>query len=186
MAQLDTLKLTLIALSGVAVLMSLIEALVQKILARPYDLREAGASLGVAAGREFMSLVPLAIALPGGFWLYEHRIWEAPLDRAWSWVLLFAGVEFFYYWFHRGAHRIRWFWATHAVHHSSNSLNFSSAYRLGWTGRFTGALVFFLPLAWLGFPPQAIAAAYTINLLYQFWIHANWIPKLGPLEGILN
>jgi sterol desaturase/sphingolipid hydroxylase (fatty acid hydroxylase superfamily) len=48
------------------------------------------------------------------------------------------------------------------------------------------ALVFYLPLAWLGFPPQMILAAYAINLLYQFWIHAEWIPKLGFLEGILN
>jgi hypothetical protein len=25
-----------------------------------------------------------------------------------------------------------------------------------------------------------------LNLLYQFWIHATWIPRLGPLEWILN
>jgi sterol desaturase/sphingolipid hydroxylase (fatty acid hydroxylase superfamily) len=64
-----------------------------------------------------------------------------------------------------------------------------------WTGVFlllvppsrpSYALVFYLPLAWLGFPPQMILAAYAINLLYQFWIHAEWIPKLGFLEGILN
>lgn len=182
----DRFKLALVVVSGVAVAASLIEAVVLRRLGRPYDWREAAASLVVAFGREFMNLVPLAIALPGGFWLYEHRVWTAPLESVWGWVLLFIGVEFFYYWFHRGAHRIRWFWATHAVHHSSNSLNFSSAYRLGWTGRISGLLVFFLPLAWLGFEPRAIAAAFTINLLYQFWIHADWIPKLGPLEGILN
>jgi len=26
----------------------------------------------------------------------------------------------------------------------------------------------------------------SLNLLYQFWIHAAWIPRLGPLEWILN
>jgi sterol desaturase/sphingolipid hydroxylase (fatty acid hydroxylase superfamily) len=31
-----------------------------------------------------------------------------------------------------------------------------------------------------------VLAAYAINLLYQFWIHAKWIPKLGFLEGVLN
>lgn len=25
-----------------------------------------------------------------------------------------------------------------------------------------------------------------MNLLYQFWIHATWLPRLGWLEGILN
>jgi sterol desaturase/sphingolipid hydroxylase (fatty acid hydroxylase superfamily) len=53
-------------------------------------------------------------------------------------------------------------------------------------GRITLSLIFFVPVAWFGFPPQLIAIALAINLLYQFWIHAEWIPKLGPLEGILN
>jgi sterol desaturase/sphingolipid hydroxylase (fatty acid hydroxylase superfamily) len=39
---------------------------------------------------------------------------------------------------------------------------------------------------WPGFAPQMPLAAYAINLLYLFWIHAEWIPKLGFLEGILN
>ena len=34
--------------------------------------------------------------------------------------------------------------------------------------------------------PQVILVAFAINLLYQFWIHARWIPKLGFLEGIIN
>jgi sterol desaturase/sphingolipid hydroxylase (fatty acid hydroxylase superfamily) len=25
-----------------------------------------------------------------------------------------------------------------------------------------------------------------LNLLYQFFIHATWVPKLGPLEWVLN
>jgi sterol desaturase/sphingolipid hydroxylase (fatty acid hydroxylase superfamily) len=28
--------------------------------------------------------------------------------------------------------------------------------------------------------------AIGINLLYQFWLHAEWIPKLGWLEYVLN
>ena len=179
-------RTTLIAISGIAVVASFIEAAVLWRLQRPYDWREAAASLGLAAGREFTNLLPLSIALPGAFWLYEHRIWTPPLDSLAGLGLLFLGIEFCYYWFHRATHRVRWFWATHAVHHSPNSLNFSAAYRLGWTSRIGGSLLFFLPLAWLGYPPRLIASAFTINLLYQFWIHAEWIPKLGPLEGIFN
>ena len=26
----------------------------------------------------------------------------------------------------------------------------------------------------------------TFNLLYQFWLHTTWVPKLGWLEGIVN
>jgi hypothetical protein len=46
---------------------------------------------------------------------------------------------------------------------------------------------FFLPLVWLGFSPLAVLGAVALNLLYQFWIHAAWIPKLWwPIEWLLN
>jgi sterol desaturase/sphingolipid hydroxylase (fatty acid hydroxylase superfamily) len=101
-------------------------------------------------------------------------------------MVLFFGQEFFYYWYHRAAHRIRWFWATHSVHHSPNELTLASAVRLGWTGKLTGTVVFFTPLVWLGFSPTSVVSVLAANLLYQFWIHATWIPKLGPLEWIFN
>ncbi len=82
--------------------------------------------------------------------------------------------------------RVSWFWATHAVHHSPNQLNLSAAYRLGWTGKLTGTTLFFTPLVWLGFRPELVLLTLTLNLLYQFWIHATWIPRLGWLEYVLN
>jgi sterol desaturase/sphingolipid hydroxylase (fatty acid hydroxylase superfamily) len=81
---------------------------------------------------------------------------------------------------------MRWFWASHTVHHSPNELTLAAALRLGWTGKLTGTALFFAPLVWLGFPPQAVVACLALNLLYQFWLHATWIPKLGPLEWVLN
>ena len=101
-------------------------------------------------------------------------------------LLLFVGLEFFYYWFHRASHTVRWFWASHSVHHSPNQFNLAAAYRLGWFGRFTGTSLFFTPLVLLGFTPQTVLTALFLNLLYQFWIHADWIPKLGWLEYVLN
>jgi sterol desaturase/sphingolipid hydroxylase (fatty acid hydroxylase superfamily) len=72
------------------------------------------------------------------------------------------------------------------VHHSPNDFNLSAAYRLGWTSRIMATYVIFAPLACLGFQPHTIFAAYSLNLAYQFWIHTDWIPRLGFLEGILN
>jgi hypothetical protein len=43
-----------------------------------------------------------------------------------------------------------------------------------------------VPLIWLGFPPEVVFATLSLNLLYQFWIHAQWCPKLGWLEGWVN
>jgi hypothetical protein len=65
-------------------------------------------------------------------------------------------------------------------------LTLAAALRLGWTGKLTGTALFFTPLVWLGFPPNAVLACVALNLLYQFWLHAPWIPRLGPLEWVLN
>ena len=70
--------------------------------------------------------------------------------------------------------------------HSPNQLNLSAAYRFGWTGRLSGTAVFFAPLVWLGFPQPVVFATLSLNLLYQFWLHAEWIPKLGPFELVFN
>ena len=72
------------------------------------------------------------------------------------------------------------------MHHSSNDLTLASAYRIGIMGRLTGTAVFFTPLIWLGFSPKVVALTLAANLLYQFWIHVTWIPKLGWLEYVFN
>jgi len=168
------------------VLASLVEALV---LARrgAYDWRATGVSLldlflrvGIQIG------LPLSIATPVIAFAARHRIGEIALDGWVAIAALFIGQEFCYYWFHRAAHRVRWFWCNHAVHHSPNQLNLSAAYRIGILSRLTGSAVFYAPLIWLGFPPRVVFEVLSLNLLYQFWIHATWIPKLGWLEWILN
>ena len=179
-------KFLLLVALPIVVAASLIEALV---LARRggYDWRATGVSLADLALRIVMQiLLPLSIAAPLIALAREHQLTTIALDT-WPAVLaLFIGQEFCYYGYHRAAHRVRWFWCNHAVHHSPNQLNLSAAYRIGILGRLTGTAVFFIPLVWLGFPPKIVFAMLQLNLLYQFWIHATWIPKLGWLEYVLN
>jgi sterol desaturase/sphingolipid hydroxylase (fatty acid hydroxylase superfamily) len=151
-----------------------------------YSWRESLASLGIFIIHNFTQI--LFVSVPTGilFFAWEHRLWTISLERWWSIPLLFISIEFCYYWYHRSAHKIRWLWATHAVHHSSTHFNLSAAYRLGWTGWLSGNIIFFMPLSWLGFHPISIAVGLSLNLLYQFWIHTELISKLGILEWILN
>lgn len=184
-------KLLLWALPFVLVA-SLLEAIVLTYQARKnaaaerYDWRAMGASMLDQVGRFAMRLVPISLAAPFFAFAQQHRLLTIPLDTVWAAVVLFVGQEFFYYWYHRAAHRVRWFWANHSVHHSPNQLNLSAAYRLGWFGKISGVALFFTPLVWLGFDSTTVLVVLTVNLLYQFWIHATWIPKLGFLEGIVN
>jgi sterol desaturase/sphingolipid hydroxylase (fatty acid hydroxylase superfamily) len=151
-----------------------------------YYWRESLASLGIFLVHHLTQI--LFISVPTGMLLFawQYRLWTIPLDRWWSIPLLFISIEFCYYWYHRSAHKIRWFWASHAVHHSSTHFNISAAYRLGWTGLLAGNTIFFMPLSWLGFDPLAVAIGLSFSLVYQLWIHTELIPKLGILEWILN
>lgn len=166
---------------------SLIEAWV---LARrqpgQYDWLAAGVSVLDLLGRQLLAFLPLSLATPLFAFAWTHRVATVALSSVSSIALLFIGQEFCYYWYHRAAHRVRWFWATHAVHHSPNQLNLAASYRLGWTGKLTGTPLFFAPLVWLGFRPELVLLTLSLNLLYQFWIHATWIPRLGWLEYVLN
>jgi sterol desaturase/sphingolipid hydroxylase (fatty acid hydroxylase superfamily) len=151
-----------------------------------YDWKAYFASLGDLLLRTASGLLPLGLAAGTLSWLWSYRLYTMPLAEPWTWLVLFLGQDFCYYWMHRADHRVRWMWATHSVHHSPNALNLSAAYRLGWTTRLSVAPIFFAPLVLAGFPPTLVGAALAINLFYQFWLHATWIARLGPLEWILN
>jgi sterol desaturase/sphingolipid hydroxylase (fatty acid hydroxylase superfamily) len=119
-------------------------------------------------------------------WTFDHiRIATMP-NTIWMWVLLFIGVDFFYYWFHRLAHEINVLWGGHVVHHQSEEYNLSVALRQGAFQKF-GSFLFYLPLAWIGFDPVKFIVVSQIQTLYQFWIHTKVIERLpAPVEFIFN
>jgi sterol desaturase/sphingolipid hydroxylase (fatty acid hydroxylase superfamily) len=151
-----------------------------------YDWKAYLTSAGDLAVRQLLNFLPYGLAAPVFMWAYQHRLFTFRMTEVGGVIGLFIGLEFFYYWFHRASHTVRWFWNTHSVHHSPNQLTLAAAYRLGWLGKFSGATIFFTPLAFLGFEPITILTALFLNLLYQFWLHAHWIPRLGVLEYVLN
>lgn len=152
-----------------------------------YDWRAYFSSVADAILRRAVDALGLSLVAPLLALAWEHRVTTVPLNTVAAFLLLFLGQELCYYAYHRAAHRVRWFWASHAVHHSPNQLSLATAVRLGFTGKLTGTALFFTPLVWLGFPPQAVAATLALNLLYQFWIHAEWIPRLwAPIEWVFN
>jgi sterol desaturase/sphingolipid hydroxylase (fatty acid hydroxylase superfamily) len=95
------------------------------------------------------------------------------------------GWDFIYYWNHRFMHEVRWLWAVHVVHHSSERYNLSTALRQPVSDEF-GVFVPYSLLALFGIRPGVVQTARGVNLLYQFWIHTEAIGELGQLESTLN
>ncbi|RCW69178.1 sterol desaturase family protein [Pseudorhodoferax soli] len=179
-------KILLFGAAPVVLLLSLLEAVV---LSRRggYDWHAYGVSLFDFVGRIAITVfVPLTIAAPLVRWVEQHRLATIPVESVGAGLLLFLLLEFFYYWLHRAGHRVRWFWCNHAVHHTPNQLNLGASLRIGMFGKLSGNVVFLLPLVWIGFDLRLVLAALSLNLLYQFWLHATWIPRLGWLEHVLN
>jgi sterol desaturase/sphingolipid hydroxylase (fatty acid hydroxylase superfamily) len=153
---------------------------------RGYDGRATLTTLGIVAGN-LIAAAPRALLLGGVYgavWaMVPHRF---TVDEWQSWVIGFFAVEFAYYWFHRFSHEIRWLWASHAVHHSAEQLTFLASLRLGWTNILSLGWLTYLPLIVIGFDPRLVVTLLAINLNYQFFLHSEWIPRLGPLEWVLN
>lgn len=149
-----------------------------------YRFNDTLTNINLGTGQQIVGLMVKGFFFLGYLFLYDRRIFEIP-NTWWSWTLLFIGVDFFYYWFHRASHEINALWAAHIVHHQSEDYNLSVALRQSWfQGWFSWA--FYLPLAIAGFDPIMFAAVNSFNTLYQFWIHTTTIKSLGPLEWIIN
>ena len=82
---------------------------------------------------------------------------------------------------------MRWFWASHVVHHTSERYNLSTALRQTWTGFISLNFIFRLPLFLIGFPPPLVFFCVGVNLVYQYWIHTETIRRLpGWFEAVMN
>jgi sterol desaturase/sphingolipid hydroxylase (fatty acid hydroxylase superfamily) len=102
-----------------------------------------------------------------------------------GWTAALVGWDFVYYWNHRLMHEVRWLWAHHVVHHSSERYNLSTALRQP-VAESIGIFVPYGLLCRLGVRPGLVFQARGMNLLYQYWIHTDAIRSLGAGEEVLN
>ncbi len=150
-----------------------------------YDTRDAATSLTMGIGNVVTGLVSKLLVVGAFFLVWEIRLFDLGFAW-WVWVLAFFADDFSYYWFHRLSHGVRYFWASHVIHHSSQKYNLATALRQTWTGNLSGSFIFWLWMPLLGVHPFIVITLQSLSLIYQFWIHTEAVGKLGPLEWVLN
>jgi len=150
-----------------------------------YRLNDTLTNLSCGIGQTVLSLWLKFYLLFLLTYFYQFRLFTIP--NTWYYgLLLFLGVDFCYYWFHRLSHEINAIWATHVVHHQSEEYNLSVALRQSWFQTLFSSS-FYIPLPFLGFHPTAILLVIALNTLYQFWIHTKVIKKMPAIiEFIFN
>jgi sterol desaturase/sphingolipid hydroxylase (fatty acid hydroxylase superfamily) len=169
------------------VLLVLAEMIVARLKDRTrYEPRDTLTSLGLGLGSTVAGVLSAGAVLALAAWLHQFRLFD--IDYAWYWfVVAFVIDDLAYYAFHRSAHRVRWFWASHVIHHSSQHYNLSTALRQTWTGFFSLGFLFRLPLFLIGFPPPLVFFVAGLNLIYQFWIHTEAIGRMPRwFEAVMN
>jgi sterol desaturase/sphingolipid hydroxylase (fatty acid hydroxylase superfamily) len=151
-----------------------------------YEAKDTLVSLSFGLGSTVAGLAFGGFAIFVFIEAYQYRLFDIGWAW-WAWPLCFVLDDLKYYWVHRAGHRIRWMWASHVNHHSSQHYNLSTALRQSWTGAFTFGLLFALPLILLGFHPVMLAICGGFNLIYQFWIHTEAIDRMPRwFEAIMN
>ncbi|HEX3674924.1 MAG TPA: sterol desaturase family protein [Rhizomicrobium sp.] len=148
-----------------------------------FEARDTAASLAMG----FLSVIAGTLLF---FGTGDFAVRYAVTSIAWSVpavVALFVLDDLLYYWWHRASHRVRWLWADHVQHHSSQHYNLSTALRQPLTGAFTPGFLFGVPLFVMGFPVSMLAFVHGLNLIYQFWIHTEAIGKCPAwFEAVFN
>ncbi|WP_290568070.1 sterol desaturase family protein [Leeuwenhoekiella sp. UBA6783] len=163
-----------------------------------YHWKDLGASLTMGIGSTLIApLIKTVTVILLFNWVYDifnpvvdgvrTNIfgWES-FGYAWYvWILCQLADDFSYYWFHRQNHMVRFFWAAHIVHHSSENFNLGTAVRNGWFTIFYKPL-FYVWIVAIGFPPEMLVVCLGIEALWQFQLHSQYVPKLGIIDKIFN
>jgi sterol desaturase/sphingolipid hydroxylase (fatty acid hydroxylase superfamily) len=143
-----------------------------------YSTKESLGSLFVGLGNVAINLLFKVGLIYGAVFVYNLVPWRMQLNW-WTMIPCLVVYDFCSYWAHRVSHFNRFFWATHIVHHTAEHYNLTVSFRLSWVQHFK--IIFFLPVALMGFHPVVFFIVNQIGVLFQFWQHTEYIRRLHPI-----
>ncbi|MCW5961147.1 MAG: sterol desaturase family protein [Pyrinomonadaceae bacterium] len=90
------------------------------------------------------------------------------------------------YFAHRLSHTIPFLWKFHAIHHSSENLDWLAAARVHPVDQIISRAMMFVPLYVLGFSKEVFGAYVFFALLHAIFIHSNVRFRFKFLRGIIT
>tara|TARA_B100000768_G_scaffold34863_1_gene33428 strand:- start:216 stop:1064 length:849 start_codon:yes stop_codon:yes gene_type:complete len=144
-------------------------------------------TIGLLLGNISVVYLVKGVSLGLHFYLYQFRLFDlVEMLPLWAiWAITFVLIDLVFYIYHRISHRVRFLWAIHMNHHSSEEMNFAVSFRQAWLGP-VSKIPFFIVLPLIGLDPTIIAIAGVISTLWGIVGHTQIIDKLGPIEWIFN
>jgi sterol desaturase/sphingolipid hydroxylase (fatty acid hydroxylase superfamily) len=99
-------------------------------------------------------------------------------------IEIYLLADFLGYWLHRLFHTGAW-WPFHAVHHSSEHLDWLSSVRVHPVNEAVNNLAPVVPLLFLGFDPTVTAGVAGFLTFYAIFLHADVDWDFGPLRSVI-
>jgi len=136
----------------------------RKRISGTYVVKDAITSSSMGVGQLISDVLMGSISIGILMWVWQFRFFDWGFSiKA---ILICLVLQDFVYWYkHMAAHKVRWFWSAHNVHHSSEEYNLSTALRQPWNNHFTGYVFLSSPLILLGFHPVLVIFIGGVNLV---------------------
>jgi len=117
---------------------------------------------------------------------FFFRFHFVQIHNKWAyWIVLLITQDFMFYVLHYVDHYVRFFWAVHVTHHSSEEFNLTVGFRSS-VFQPLYRFAYFIPLALIGFDGKDIMFMYSATQIYGIIIHTKYINKLGFLEWFMS
>lgn len=140
-----------------------------------YNHTELQGSVLVGLGNLFSNYLTKLLLFIVVVFFYNLVPWRQEF-RWWLFFPCYILQDLCSYWAHRISHQQRFWWATHVPHHSANHYNLAVSFRLSWIQEFK--ILFFIPVTIAGFHPLIFFVVNQVAVLFQFWVHTEYIKKL--------
>jgi lathosterol oxidase len=111
-------------------------------------------------------------------WVQAQPVWLQFLE-------LVVIVDLVQYWVHRAFHEIPWLWRFHAIHHSTEVLDWMSGNRQHFVDAAVTRGLVYIPAFALGFSELPMILYVVLVSVQSVFIHANVNFRFGPLSYLL-
>lgn len=144
--------------------------------------------LGVFSVISFFTVAPMVNEI--AVWLHAHGLATYNLDQVVSGVtdiplvsfmIYLLAFDFVEYWYHRGQHSFKWWWALHSVHHSQQEMNLWTDNREHLLDSMVHDLLLAIVSLVIGVPPSQFILLVVATRIVQSVQHANIKISLGSI-----
>ncbi len=157
-------------------------------LAGVYDWRETLSNMTMGFNYKIVDGIAVALFIRVFYdWVSAFGLQYQPVHGLWSVLLIFVVCDLAFWFTHLAMHKVRWFWTSHVTHHSSTRMNYSTALRQNFTMLINGVwVIWWVPIALVGFDKNWATVAIELNLAYQFFLHTEQGSLLNRFGSVLN